>query len=157
MSNNNFQREGAKSNAHVGRQFEKEAQLFLEKCLGVSEFENNMKIYIGFESKKEHAFDFGGRLTNGYEFVLESKSHTWTKGKNVPSAKLTVWNEAMLYFSLLQPETVKFLFVLKDINSKTQESLASYYIRNFKHLIPENVQIIEHDFEFGLSECLFKS
>ena len=87
----------------------------------------------------------GGILQNGKRFVVECKAHKWTSGNNVPSAKLTVWNEAMLYFSLLSDNIGKYFFVLKDYSEKRSESLAQYYTKTYGHLIPLGVVIIEYD------------
>ncbi|WP_201087274.1 hypothetical protein [Serratia plymuthica] len=45
--------------------------------------------------KKSHRFDLG---CAEQKILVECKSHRWTIGNNIPSAKLTVWNEAMFYF-----------------------------------------------------------
>ncbi|WP_251405975.1 hypothetical protein [Metabacillus litoralis] len=66
---------------------------------------------------------------------MECKSHKWTSGGNVPSAKLTVWNEAM-YYILLAPEDYRKFFILKDYSEKGGETLGEYYIRAYGHLIP---------------------
>lgn len=141
---NNFQRAGSISNAHVGKEFENTAKKYFEsRGLSVKE---NYPILLGVDKiKKSHNFDLGGINKKGIEYVVECKSHTWTSGKNVPSAKLTVWNEVMLYFSLLSTDTQKILFVLKDCSEKRQETLAEYYIRTYQHLIPKGVQILEYD------------
>lgn len=44
--------------------------------------------------KKKHSFDLGCKDKK----IVECKSHKWTSGGNIPSAKLNVWNEAMYYF-----------------------------------------------------------
>ena len=120
---NNFQRIDSISNAHAGKEFECIARKYFE-MLGYKVREN-FTISLGFENvKKTHIFDLGGVDLDGANFVVECKSHTWTSGKNVPSAKLTVWNEAMLYFSLVNQSTRKILFVLKDVSQKNQETLA---------------------------------
>ena len=77
--------------------------------------------------------------------LVECKSHTWTKTDNVPSAKITVWNEAMYYFLLSPGGFRKILFVLRDFSEKRGESLAEYYVRNYSHLIPDDVEIWEYD------------
>jgi len=140
----NFQREGALSNAHVGRDFEDIALNYFIKqgC----EVRKDYPVMLGFsETKKSHRFDLGGFDKEGNEFVVECKSHKWTSGANVPSAKMTVWNEVMLYFSLVPMGKIKVLFVLKDYSKKRNETLAEYYIRTYKHLIPKGVVIIEYD------------
>jgi hypothetical protein len=60
----------------------------------------------------------------------------------VPSAKITVWNEAMYYFYLTPKEYRKIFFVLK--HSRNDETLAEYYLRNYRHLIPSGVEFWEY-------------
>ena len=56
----------------------------------------NIKLPVGIEAvTKEHAFDLGSL---DQKIIVECKFHKWTAGGHVPSAKLTVWNEAMYYF-----------------------------------------------------------
>ena len=93
-------------------------------------------------SKKERKFDLGSANP---PLLVECKSHRWTSGGNVPSAKITVWHEAMYYFSLAPKEFRKVLFVLRDFSDKRGETLAEYYIRNHGHLIPDDVEILEYD------------
>lgn len=136
------QRTGSISNAHVGRDFENIAlKVFAERGLSL---EMNFKVPIGLNgTSKPHAFDLGYEVQ---KVLVECKSHKWTApNDNVPSAKLTVWNEAMYYF-LVAPEGYrKILFVLRDLSEKRQETLAEYYIRTYSHLIPANVEIWEFD------------
>ena len=79
--------------------------------------------------------------------IVECKTHTWTKGGNVPSAKMANWNEAMYYFACSPPEFRKIFFVLRDVREKRgkSESLAEHYIRTYYHLIPLEVEIWEFD------------
>jgi hypothetical protein len=51
----------------------------------------------------------------------------------------------MFYFFLVPESYRKVMFVLRDIHPKTNVSLADYYIRNYGHLIPANVELIEFD------------
>lgn len=60
----------------------------------------------------------------------------------MPSAKLTVWNEAMYYFALTPRRFRKIFFVLKDL--RRTESLAEYYVRLQSHLIPDDVEVWEY-------------
>jgi hypothetical protein len=136
-----FQRKGSKSNAHVGRDFEKAAKEFFAKKRIM--LEEDLKLSIGIsKNKKEHSFDLGSKTRN---IVVECKSHKWTTGDNVPSAKLTVWNEAMYYFSLVPKKWRKIFFVLKDRSRKRNETLAEYYIRTYSHLIPYGVEFWEYN------------
>jgi len=140
-----FQRVGSKSNAHVGREFELVAQrifalhdIHLQLC-------HVVEIGIG-ATKKPHAFDLG---CSSQKVLVECKSHRWTSGHNIPSAKLTVWNEAMYYFHAAPPEYRKIMFVVKDLRRGTGESLTSYYLRTCGHLVPAGVEFWEYDESTG--------
>ncbi len=140
---NNFQRRGSTSNAQVGAHFENEASnYFLSKGITL---DKNHKVQVGIgERKKTHAFDLG---SDSPKVLVECKSHTWTFGNRVPSAKLTVWNEAMYSFVCSPSEYRKILFVLRDERVTNNETLAEYYIRTYSHLIPSSVEIWEFDTE----------
>ncbi len=98
-------------------------------------------ITIGFNSdKKSHKFDFG---SENPKILIECKNHSWTKSGNAPSAKMSVWNEAMLYFSVAPMTYRKILFVNKSL--KENCSLAQYYLRTYYHLIPPRTEIWEFD------------
>jgi hypothetical protein len=130
MDTNNFQRLGALSNAHVGRDFEAIAKEYFQ-LQGV-ELNKDFPVLVGASQiKKARQFDLGSTVP---PVLVECKSHRWTSGGNIPSAKLTVWNEAMYYFNLAPAGFRKVLFVLRDFSSQRGESLASYYFRTFGHL-----------------------
>ena len=97
---------------------------------------------MGVSSKKQRQFDLG---SDDPPYLVECKSHKWTSGGNVPSAKMTVWNESMYLFLLAPAGYQKILFVLRDFNEGRGESLADYYVRNYSHLIPYDVEIWEYD------------
>ncbi len=137
---NNFQRVDAASNAAVGSDFETTAhEWFIKEGVRL---ERNFRAQIGLAKKKERKFDLGSTEP---AVLVECKSHKWTSGGNVPSAKITVWNEAMYYFLLAPTGFRKILFVLRDFNLRRGESLAEYYVRNNSHLIPDDVEILEYD------------
>lgn len=140
-----FQRIGSVSNAHVGRDFERVAQEYFHNQgfdLGRSYI-----LPLGVSGKtKNHHFDLG---TGEPPLIVECKSHRWTTGGKVPSAKITVWNEAMYYFYLAPSRFRKVLFVLRDFSKKRGESLAEYYVRINGHLIPAGVEILEYDDRTG--------
>lgn len=147
----NFQRIGSISNAHVGRDFESLAMQVLASR-GV-QVRRNFKIEVGVsESKKLHCFDLGSEVP---PVLVECKSHRWTSGSNVPSAKMTVWNEVMYYFRCAPSTYRKILFVLHDLRPSNRESLASYYIRTYSHLIPPDVEIWELDTDSGEFNVVF--
>ena len=147
---NNFQREGPHSNAKAGSDFETTAQTYFQKQ-GVL-LEKGLSVLIGVaDTKKKHEFDL---RSSSPPVLVECKSHKWRSGGNVPSAKITVWNEAMYYFHLAPPEYRKILFVLRDYSDKRRETLAQYYIRNHGHLIPDDVEIFEFNGTDGTTVCL---
>src|ERR1700694_5459198 len=92
---NNFQRVGADHNAGVGRLFEEVARAFFLSREGIN-LVPNFPVEVGVSRrKKKHRFDLGSAAP---AVLVECKSHTWTSTGNMPSAKMTVWNEAMYYF-----------------------------------------------------------
>ncbi len=137
----NFQRKNSTSNAHIGKEFEiAAANIFSSKGY---KLHSNYALSIGIEdNKKDHSFDLGS-LTP--KIIVECKSHKWTSGNNVPSAKMTVWNETMYYFAISSSEYRKILFVLRDERSSNKMTLAEYYLRTYAHLIPSDVEIWEYD------------
>lgn len=139
--NNSYQRKGAKSNYHAGKEFERDAHIFLSS-IGINLI-TDVKVPIGINIKtKSHTFDLGCLHNN---IIVECKSHTWTSSGNIPSAKLTVWNEAMYYFLAAPKGFRKIMFVLYDFNNKRNETLAQHYLRRYSHLVPEGVEFWEYN------------
>jgi hypothetical protein len=101
-----------------------------------------MALEIGINGKKSHNFDLGDAQK---KVVIECKAHTWTEGGNVPSAKMTTWNQAMFFFHAAPPGYQKILLVLRDFSQKRNETLGEYYIRTNYHLIPKDVEVWEYD------------
>jgi hypothetical protein len=142
MTDKPFQRVGAISNAHAGADFETLAQRFFMKAENLH-LTSNFDVLVGAHDRKKHRrFDLGSKSP---PTLIECKSHKWTSGNNIPSAKITVWNESMYYFHLAPADHRKILFVLKDVRAQKNETLAAYYIRNYGHLIPLAVEIWEYD------------
>lgn len=134
------QRVGSVSNAHVGADFERVALAYFA-AQGI-ELRRNYPVEVGHRTKKVRHFDLGSADAR---VLVECKSHRWTEGAKVPSAKMTGWNEAMYYFHLAPTDYRKVLFVLHDRREKAGESLLSYYTRMYGHLIPADVEILEWD------------
>ncbi|MBV9548724.1 MAG: hypothetical protein JO256_03510 [Alphaproteobacteria bacterium] len=138
-----FQRVGAISNAHAGADFESVARDFFLKKESLT-LSSNFDVLLGARNHKKHRrFDLG--CDGDKPTLIECKSHKWTAENNIPSAKITVWNESMYYFHFAPSAYRKILFVLKDSRARGGESLAAYYIRNYGHLIPHSVEIWEYD------------
>lgn len=146
--NKPFQRTGSKSNSQVGNDFELVALNFFQTI--DLPLKQNLKIPVGINTdKKQHAFDLGSM---DKKIIVECKSHKWTSGNNVPSAKLTVWNEAMYYFLASPRDFRKIMFVLKDFSNKRGETLAEYYLRRYQHLVPRDVEFWEYDEKLKTAE-----
>ena len=134
---NNNQREGAVSNAHVGRDFEEVALLFY-KNNGI-DLTLNKEIEIGISQRKIHKFDLGNDA-----LIVECKSYKWTNGNKVPGAKIHALNEAMFYFYLAPIEYQKHLFILMNYSQKHCRSLVEYYVDKYYFFIPRDVEIYEY-------------
>ena len=140
----NHQRVGAISNAHVGREFEALAHAHY---LGAEtwQLQPNFPVLLGAgASKKTHRFDLG---SEDPPILVECKSHNFTVTGNMPSAKITVWNEAMYFFHLAPSKYRKILFVLEARHTRQRDTLASCYARNYGHLIPPEVELVEYHTE----------
>lgn len=136
-----YQRKGAQSNADVGREFEEKVTNFLKRHQDL-ELSPGMGIPIGINGVKLHKFDFGDEMR---KVVVECKAHKWTEGDNVPSAKMTTWDQAMFHFYATPKRYRKLFFAIKDFSNKRNESLVEYYLRSHSHLIPSDVEVWEFD------------
>ena len=135
------QRLDSDSNADAGSEFEQAAHRFWEGE-GVH-LDIKFPLQVGISVKKKNRnFDLG---SESEKVVVECKSHRWTEGDNMPSAKITTWNESMYYFLLCPPGYRKIFFVARDYSRKRECTLAEYYIDHYYHLIPDDVEIWEYD------------
>ena len=100
--------------------------------------------------KKRLEFDLGSASP---PVLVECKRHSWTEGGNSPSAKTSVWNEAMYHFSLAPGRFRKILYVLRT--TRGEETLAHHYIRRFEHMVPPGVEIWEYNPVSKLSICTY--
>ena len=138
--NKPYQRKGVSSNTAVGKAFEAKAKAFFS-AEGI-ELQNSIPAKVGINGKKIHKFDLGN---DEQKILVECKSHRWTEGGNIPSAKIRAWNEAMYFFYIAPKAYRKIFFVLRDYSPKKKETLASFYVRTSSHLIPKDVEIWEYD------------
>ena len=130
----------ATSNPVTGAEFEKTALRQFGK-LGYATLERGFAVDVGVaEVKKAHRFDLG---SHDEKLLVGCKAHTWTSGGNAPSAKLSVWNEAMYYFLTAPSAYRKVLFTLRS--ERNGETLAQHYVKRYRHLIPPGVEIWEYD------------
>jgi hypothetical protein len=145
---NNFQRVGSISNAHVGKEFEATARLFFAE-IGLP-LQPAFTAPVGFKVKKLHKFDLG---SENPPILVECKSYTWTSGGNSPSAKIRGLNEAMLLFSVAPNRYRKILFLLKHLRKNV--SLATHYIKTQGHLAGPDVEIWEFDCDENSGQRVF--
>lgn len=147
--NNNFQRENSSSNQKVGNDFEIKAKRHLEKELR-QVLTKDFPLRLGVNSsKKERKFDLGNN-----DIIVECKSHRWTKSDKIPSAKLTVWNEAMFYFYISPKNIRKIFFFERSFSKKRNRTLGEYYISRYLHMIPSDVEMWEYDTQQGIHKIL---
>lgn len=149
MDTNNFQRIGSISNSHFGNEFEQIVlNFFARQGLHLT---SGFSVPVGAAAvKKVRRFDFGSESP---PVLIECKSHAWTSGGNIPSAKITVWNEAMYYFQLAPAHYRKILSTLKSVRRGT--TLAKHYVKCYGHMIPFGVEIWEFDTESSEAERLY--
>ncbi|MCL2282636.1 MAG: hypothetical protein FWC26_04895 [Fibromonadales bacterium] len=138
-----FQNNAEMSNSAKGKEFEEIAYKYFIERESI-ELQKEYKIEIGLEFKKGRKFDLGNS-----KILVECKRNIWTESGNLPSAKISVWNEAMYYFYLAPNAYKKILFALRDYNQKRNKTLVEYYIEKYNFLIPKNVIFYEYDISNG--------
>jgi len=134
-------------NPRTGAEFERQAQSFFAKRGLV--LRPAVAVPVGGSVKRLHKFDLGSETP---PVLVECKCHVWTEGGNAPSEKLTVWNEAMLYFSLAPPQYRKLLVVQRSL--RVSLPLAEHYVKRYAHLIPAGVELWEFDPLSGDGRCV---
>jgi hypothetical protein len=126
-------------NTAKGREFLKAVAEVLGQHFDV-DFRIEYSVPIG-DPPKEHKFDL---VSEDLKYIGESKNYSWTEGGNVPSAKMGFMNEAVFYLQHLPKDKKRFVVIRKDVRPKSNESLAEYYYRTYRHLLG-GVFIIEFD------------
>jgi hypothetical protein len=147
----NHQRIGAISNANTGRDFEIAARVFYQIDIGVRLLTPFLVPIGAGATTKAHRFDLGAEHP---PILIECKSHRWTETGNLPSAKLSVLNEAMYYFYLAPQHYRKVLVMVRSHHPRRVETLAEYYVRSHAHMIPAFVEVVEYDEEQGVARCI---
>lgn len=122
-------------------------QLLVQQAL-VLYFERSFVLEIAYpigKPAKDHQFDLA---SNDGEIIVETKNHTWTSGNNVPSAKMSVLNEAVFYLQHAPKNAHKLLVINMDRHSSRNETLAEYYVRTYRHLL-DDVSVMEFNQNTG--------
>ena len=128
------------TNTFKGSKFEEVTKLLLEEYLQ-EKLEEQKKVEIGFEEKREHRFDLGS-----LNCLIECKAYEWTEKNNIPSAKFSTLRETLYYF-FLAPKEYRKILVLKKSGIKNGETVLDYFMRLNYHLIPKDIEIFEIDME----------
>jgi hypothetical protein len=130
-------------NTAKGREFQRTAAQVLGRHFNIN-FQVDYPIPIG-NPAKDHKFDM---VSEDRKYIGESKNYSWTETGNVPSAKMGFINEAVFYLQHLPSDRRRFIVMRKDIRQTTNESLAEYYFRTYRHLL-NGVSIVEIDIATG--------
>lgn len=134
------------SNKNKGDEFTKIVKPFLEKKYKI-EFEHEKSVD---NLLKSHKFDL---VSKDGKIVVECKNYSWTKKGNVPSAKISHINEAVLYFCKLPENKTKIIVLAKHIHFTKKESLARYYKRT-KDFLLDGIIVMEMNVDEGILEEL---
>lgn len=124
----------------------KKGKVFQQKVLELAKnkfqksFIEEKAVKIG-NPEKEHRFDC---VASDSSVIIECKCYSWTKGNNVPSAKMATLNEAVLYLRNADASAIKIIAMKKDLSKKRNETLAQYYLRTYGHLL-NDIQVWEVD------------
>ena len=111
-------------NPKVGKDFQRKVLSIAQKTFNMP-FDEEKVVPVG-NPPKEHKFDV---VSADGDIIIECKCYTWTNGGNVPSAKMSTLNEAVLYLRSVNYNARKILAMKKDVRLRTGESLAEYYCR----------------------------
>lgn len=125
-------------NPKKGADFEKRVREAISKRFGVAFEKRSVKIG---NPPKEHAFNL---VSGDGKYIIECKCHSWTKSKNIPSAKMSILNEAVFYLSHISKNKHRFLIIKKDFSEEKQKTFAEYYFYINRHLL-DGVRIFEFD------------
>lgn len=131
-------------NPGKGKAFQLSVQQALALYFG-KPFDLEIAYPIG-KPAKDHKFDLVSRDGG---IIVETKNYTWTIGNNVPSAKMSVLNEAIFYLQHAPKNTHKLLVINLNKHAGRNETLASYYVRTYRHLL-DDVSVMEFDQNTGL-------
>ena len=136
-------------NPATGASFEETVRRFFS-ARGLP-LESNHSVAVGAGSERRpRRFDLG---CANPPTLVECKCHTWTRGGNAPSAKLSVWNEAMFYFLVAPSQYRKILAVLA--HTRGSQSIAEHYVTRFRHLVPPGVEIWEVSLDGKVGRAVF--
>ena len=126
----------SESNVAVGRAFCAEVKRVLTGFLGTP-LREELPIGVG-SPPKPHRFDLGNREA---KVAIECKAFTWTKSHKMPSAKITIAREAILFLQWLPDDWTRILAMSRSLRATHTESLAEYFVRLNAHLLGDVVVV----------------
>ncbi len=126
-------------NPGVGKAFQKVVKETMELYFACP-FVEEKPVLIG-NPPTPHKFDV---VSDDGNVIVECKCYTWTEGGNVPSAKLSTLDEAVLYMRSIPFKAKKIIAIKLAYNSKGTKTLAEYFCDKKGHLL-EDVEIWEID------------
>ncbi|MFD2117620.1 hypothetical protein ACFSTH_11540 [Paenibacillus yanchengensis] len=129
------------SSIDKGKSFQSLVRIALMEKYNQS-FEFEVAFPVG-NPAKDHKFDL---VSSNGEIIVKTKNYTWTESGNVPSAKLSVLNEAVFYLQHTPKGKTRIIVINYDLNVKKNESLANYYVKTYKHLL-DDVIVMEYNQE----------
>ena len=117
-------------NPKLGKEFQKRVLKLATERFGKI-FIEEKAIDIGYPPKP-HKFDI---VSEDGLIVIECKCYTWTESGNVPSAKMSTLDEAILYMNNI-PYTAEKIIVLKQVfHPERNITLAEYFADKKGHLM----------------------
>ena len=126
-------------NPKVGKSFQCVVKETVEEHFGCP-FIEEKPVLIG-NPPTPHKFDV---VSEDGKIIVECKCYTWTQGGNVPSAKLSTLDEAVLYMRSISFKAKKIIAIKLAYNQKGTTTLAEYFCDKKEHLL-EDVEIWEVD------------
>ena len=122
------------ANPRLGKEFQDFVQGLAKKKFKTKFIQEHI-VHIGLPPKA-HKFDL---VSEDGTVIIECKRYTWTKSGNVPSAKMAVLDEAILYMRSVPYYARKIIAMIEahDPTGKRKESLAEYFVDKHGHLLAD--------------------
>ncbi len=127
------------STKNKGGQFENRVQTIAAKYFN-TKFVQGKNVAIG-NPPKNHSFDL---VSKDDKIIIECKCYSWTKTDKVPSAKISILDEAVLYMRSAPAGSQKIIVMDKAYSTTHKCTLAKYFVDKKGHLL-EDVKVVEID------------
>ena len=117
-------------NPKVGKDFQRLALRFATDYFGKN-FIEEKAIDIGYPPKP-HKFDV---VSEDGLIVIECKCYSWTESGNVPSAKMSTLDEAILYMNNIPYTAEKIIVLKRALHPERDITLAEFFVEKKGHLM----------------------